>query len=579
MIQFLRSLCIVLLLGLVVAPLPATAQEEDEDPDPPDEQDESPQLPEIAPREFEIRGELQIAFPEFERQPLQGFASAPSRPSVPQARTPYVEPYKQELDSLPERLVAPEPVSAPVQSASASPGIGYLEAGTGRYFSRFAAGHASLPLSSREHVSVRADYSGIEGFSPFADASVETPSDAIDGTVRLVSRREPVRASLALEGLIDDYTLYGAARGADAFLPDRTFYSGAITGRLATTGTVPGALQVSLGQHRYTTDRSETVTASFRERRLSLEGNLSLPIDEMDGQLDVAYARSILGGDVPGGTESDLDAGASLEVFRRPDVTVAAGARLLWNRGPSFLFQSSSPTASSLYVLPTVRAEWSAAPPVTIFAENDPNLAGGSLRTYHSQNPYAEEAPSTRPTVYTTDAEAGVDLTQGWVRLQAQAGYRYSPSYRYYVPGVRGFAVQYDAARIFHGGGEIALQGLENVQAALGVSVRDGTLSSQDDEIPYFAPVQSHAMLSVTFADGDATLQTTGTLNSPRPTDRTGTNELDAYVAVDVEGSYTISSTIEVLLRAKNLSPGAPEQWLRYPRPPTQITGGFRIRW
>ncbi|MFP4228761.1 MAG: TonB-dependent receptor [Salinivenus sp.] len=579
MIQFLRSLCIVLLLGLLVGPLPAAAQEEDEDPDPEEEQDESPQLPEIAPREFEIRGDLQIAFPEFERQPLQGFASASSLPSVPTNRTPYVEPYKQELDSLPEQLVSPEPVSAPVQSSAAAPSVGHLEAGTGRYFSRFATGHVSLPLSTREQVTVRADYSGTEGFQPFDESTVETPSDVLDGEVRLVSRRAPVRSSIALEGLIDDYTLYGVAQSPEAFLPDRTFYSGAVTGRLSTSGAVPAAVQVRYGQHQYNTTPAENLDATFRERRLALNGELSVPIDGAEGTVDAAYSRSGLGGDVPDGTESTLDAGTSMEVLRRPSLRVAAGARVLWSRGPAFLFQSQSPTTSSIYALPTARAEWAAAPWATVFAENDPRLEGGSLRSYHSQNPYTESTPSTRPTIYTTDAEAGVDLTRGWVRLQAQAGYRYSPSYRYYVPGVQGFAVQYDAARIVHGGGEIALQGLDPVQAALGVSVRDGALTSQDDEIPYFAPVQAHAMFSVDFADGDATVQTTGTLNSARPTDRTGSEELGSYLAVDVEGSYSVTSTVDVLLRAENVSPGAPEEWLRYPRPPTQITGGFRFRW
>ncbi len=572
----LLASCLLLLLFPLSA---ALAQEQDADPESEQDPADAPQLPEIAPREFEIRGELQIAFPELNRQPLTGFASPPSRPSVPTNRTPYVAPYKQALEGLPDRLPVPETVSAPVQSAP-SPRTGFLEAGTGRYFSRFATGHFSVPLSPHEQVSVRADYTGTEGFTPFSDRTLETPSDALDGHIRLDSRRDPVHLSVAADGLIDDYTLYGVAQSPGAsFIPDRTFYSGQVSGRLQTVGTTPAELGVRYGQNQYTTTRSSTAETTFRERRVSVDGALELSLNGREGRVDGLFSRSVLGGDVPGGTEFDLDAGASAQVLQSSGLTVRAGGRVLWTEGPSFPEQAQSPTSSSTFVLPTARAEWDAAPWATVFAENTPRLDGSSLRTYHHQNPYTELAPPARPTVYTTDAQAGVDLTRGWLRVQLDAGYRYSPSYRFYQPQRGQFAVAYESARIFHGGGRLALQGLDHVQAALGLSLRDGSLPARDTDIPYFASVRANGMLSVTFADGDASLQATGTLEGRRTTDLTGADELDPYLAVDVEGSYSVTSTIDLILRAENLSPNAPEQWLGFPRPPTQITGGFRIRW
>lgn len=566
------------LLALLLPPVSALAQEEDADAKAEQEQEDRQQLPEIAPREFEIRGELQIAFPAFERQPLSGFASPPSRPSVPATQRPYAEPYKQTLDALPERLPTPERVSAPVQSTPA-PITGFLEAGSGRYFSRFAAGHFSVPLSPHEQVSVRANYDGSEGFAPFDDTSVETPSDALDGRVRLDSRRAPVHLSVEADGLIDDYTLYGVAQGpGGASVPDRTFYSGTVSGQLETIDTLPAELGVHYGAHQYNTTASDAST-TFRERRVGVDGRLELPINDLDGIVDGAFSRSVLGGDVPGGTETDLDAGASVQAVRQSDLRVRAGARLLWTEGPAFPTQTQSPTASATFVLPSARVEWDAAPWATVFVQNTPQLDGTSLRSYHTENPYTTDAPPARPTVYTTDAEAGLDLTQGWVRLQAEAGYRYAPSYRFYRPQSGRFGVDYESARIVHGGGRLALQGVNNVQAALGLTVRNGTLPGPDADIPYFASVRAHTMVSVAFADGDGYLQATGTLDGPRPTDETGTDELGSYIAVDVEGSYSITSTIDLLLRAENLSPDSPERWLGYPRPPAQITGGFRIRW
>ena len=579
MSSFSRSLLAPCLLTLLLLPLPVMAQEQDTDPESDQEQTDSPQLPEIAPREFEIRGELQIAFPELDRQPLTGFAAPPSRASVPTDRTPYVEPYKQELEALPDRLPVPEAVSAPVQSTP-PPLTGFLEAGSGRYFSRFATGHFSVPLSPHEQVSVRADYTGTEGFTPFNDTNIETPSDALDGRIRLDSRRDPVHLSVAAEGLIDDYTLYGVGQPpGGSSIPDRTFYSGQLSGRLETVGPIPAELGVRYGHHQYTTTRSSDAEITFRERRVSVDGALELSLNDLEGRVDGTFSRSALGGDVPGGTELDLDAGTSFRVIEESGLTVRAGGRVLWAEGPSVPSQAQSPTATSTFVLPTVRAEWTAASWATIFAENTPRLDGASLRTYHHQNPYTETAPPARPTVYTTDAQAGVDLTRGWLRLQADAGYRYAPSYRYYRPQAGRFAVGYGSARIVHGGGRIALQGVENVQAALGLTLRDGTLPSQDTEIPYFATVHANAMVSVAFADGDAYLQATGTLEGSRATDLAGTDELGSYLAVDVEGSYSVTSTIDLVLRAENLSPESPERWLGYPRPPTQITGGFRIRW
>lgn len=576
---FARSLLVPLLLPLLLCPVSVMAQEQDPDSESEQEQAESPELPEIAPREFEIRGELQIAFPEFDRQPLSGFASPPSRPSVRMDRTPYVEPYKQELEALPDRLPVPEAVSAPVQSTP-PPLTGFLEAGSGRYFSRFATGHFSVPLSAHEQVSVRADYTGTEGFTPFSNANTETPSDALDGHIRLDSRRDPVHLSVTANGLIDDYTLYGVARNSGAsFIPDQTFYSGQVSGRLETVGSTPAELGIGYGQHQYTTTRSSGAETTFRERRVSVDGALELPLNGLDGRLDGDFSRSVLGGDAPGGTELDLDAGASLRVFQDSDVTVRAGGRVLWAEGPSVPSQTQSPTASSTFFLPTARAEWTAAPWATVFAENTPRLDGSSLRTYHRQNPYSDTAPPARPTVYTTDAKTGVDLTRGWLRFQADAGYRYAPSYRYYRPQAGRFAVEYGSARILHGGGRVALQGVENVNAALSFSLRDGTLPTQDTDIPYFATVRTTAMASVAFADGDAYLQATGTLEGPRNTDLTGTDELGSYLAVDVEGSYSVTSTIDLLLRVENLSPESPERWLGYPRPPAQVTGGFRMRW
>ena len=58
-------------------------------------QDPQPVLPNLAPREVEIRGQLVIQFPALERQPLIGFNPPPRIPTIPADRRPLVEEYKQ----------------------------------------------------------------------------------------------------------------------------------------------------------------------------------------------------------------------------------------------------------------------------------------------------------------------------------------------------------------------------------------------------------------------------------------------------------------------------------------------------
>ena len=117
--SLLMRFALPLLLALL--PLAAAAQPEPE------------QLPDLTPRAFEIRGDLQISLPNLERQPLRGFAPPPRTYVVPGSRQTYVAPYGQRLDGLPaDGLAAP----APPAVATLAPLTGRIDAGFGRYLSR-----------------------------------------------------------------------------------------------------------------------------------------------------------------------------------------------------------------------------------------------------------------------------------------------------------------------------------------------------------------------------------------------------------------------------------------------------------
>jgi len=584
MIPFSSARLGLILFLSALLPLAASAQE-------PDTTEQ--QLPDIAPREFEIRGQLQISFPTLERQPLQGFASPPSVPSVPDDHTPYLETYKQALETLPESLPEPETASSSFERPEAAR-TGFLEFGGGRYTSRFAEGHLSFPLSNQQTVSLEGNYFGMAGFSPYSGpaADLDTPTDQVDGTVQFESRHDDVTVRVAARAAGSGYTLYGepALAGiSDPDAPERSTLSGGLEAALQTRGSVSSRLEATVSRSAYDTELGAS-TDTFWEQRFGLTGRLSAPLGASSVHLDLSAARSTFGGDVSDESGYEVDGGFAATLVDRDGLRVRGGGRVLTFEAPANPRLTDPGTIEATYIVPQARAEWALSSSATLFAENRPHLARQGLDALYRHNPYAKHAPSVRPTLFTTDAASGVQVSTGVLSLRAEAGYRYAPSYRYFSrtsPNPQrpsaladpGLNVQHGSARILHGGAEVALQGQSPVEASLRLSVRDGELVGPDGSLPYFSPVVAEGMFSVSFNDQKGLIQTTGTIESSRPVDVTGTPEVDPYVAFDLEGSYEITPLLEAVLELRNVGPSAPERWARYPRPPTVVSGGFRIHW
>lgn len=542
------------------------------------QQPDTTQLPEIAPREIEIRGERQIALPSLERQPLTGFSSPTRIPSVPSDHRPYVGSYQQPLDDLPESLPVPETVSEPMQPA-ADPARGLLEGGSGRYFSRFLEGRVGLPLSATERISVHGTYTGTE-----ADPN----DDVAEGRVRFESTRENVRVSAEGYGAAQRYALYGATLSSIA-APERDGYTGGGAVRLQTTGRLPTRAEVRYDHAQYTSalDTTTTTNSVFSQQQLDLNGSGTLPLP-LRPHLNAQYRRSWFGGDPQDGTAFSLDAGGRLTLFRDEASTVEVGARVLTFETPARVLSPPVDTASATYAAPSVRVEWQVADGARLHLQNRPRLGDTSLDQLYATNPFAEHAPTLQPTLETTNAEAGLTLSYGSLRIVTAGGYRYAPIYRYFSfveqnnalsrrSGL--YRVRYDPARIVQARSQIALQGIDGVQAAAGVTVRDGRLPTRDLEIPNFAPVTANAMLAVSFAGGDGFVEAQGYFESPRYAGTAQNDRLGSYFTLDLEGSYALSSHLDVVARAENLSVEAPTRWKNYPRPPAQIKVGLRLRW
>lgn len=554
-------------------------------------EEDSTQLPEIAPREIEIRGQLQIAFPRLDRQPLDGFSSDPPLPSVPESHRPYAETYKQELQDLPESLPELETTTQSLEGAETSPARGFLETGTGRYFSRFAEGRLSVPLSSSETFTVHGDYSGTEGFTAFDSPSIKTPSDEALASLSFESRREILLFDASLTGSAQQYNLYGAtpAPGTQVQIaPDREAHSLGGSFRLRTRGPLEASLQGAYDYTQYAThflapDQGDADV--FAESRFDVQGAMSIPLGSLSPRLDGDVAHARYDGDVPGGTALHLDVGGAVPLLDTDPFFVRAGARFLSFEAPADPTLQSSPPAEATFVVPSVRVQWAPTRSTTLHLQNTPLLRNSSLETFYSENPYAEHAPSLRPTLETTNAEAGLTFSKGVFRISTTAGYRYAPSFQYFEPGGDAryrngiFQASYESARIIHGGARLVLEGSDNFHTSWSVSIRDGELVESGSVIPNFSALTADAMVSYSFSNDQGLLQLNGRYERGRYPTTARQNALDPYFAVDLEGSYSVTSTFDVVAHAKNLSVSSPILWARYPRPPAMLSAGVRIHW
>ena len=529
------------------------------------------QLPEIAPREIEIRGEREIDLPSLERQPLTGFASPAQVPAVPAEHRPYVGSYRQTLDDLPESLPVPETVS-PSMQPTAEPARGFLEGGSGRYFGRFLEGRMGTPLSQTERLSVAGEYTATE-----ADPN----DDVVDLRARLVSRQEGVRLTAQAHGTLQRYALYGATLPPND--PERESYGAGGAFGLQTTGSVPFRAEASYDNVQYTTYLGTNSNGSdVTQQQFQIQGASTLPIRTRP-RLDALYRRSWFGGDIQEERAYSLDAGGALTIYRTEAITAQAGARILAYETPASLRLPIVGDASATFISPSVDVEWQIANGTRLHLQNHPRLGTTALDDLYDTNPYAEHAPALQPNLFTTDAEAGVTWSPGPVRIVTAAGYRYAPAYRFFsLDGTTGlYEVDYNSARILQGRGEIALQGIDGVQASLALSLRDGVLKAQsgDQDIPNFAPVTADAMVGISFAGGDGYLEAQTRFESRRYADMNRTDRVGSYLTLGLESSYALSSQFEIVARAENLSHDTLTQWKNYPRPPAQVEAGVRLRW
>lgn len=572
----MRSFALILVSALLVAFGAAGALAQDADT--------SRTLPDIAPQEVEIRGQLDVAFPSLERQPLVGFNPPPSTYRVPESRVPYMETYKQKAADLPASpLQQPE---LPAADRAALDRTGFLEAALGRHFDRRGRLHLRVPVGSGRHLFTNLDYAGSEGTRPF-DHESASRYDRFDGRLGLESRSAGWMWTARLDGFYDRYALFGAA-GALAGYPDQPVRQNAgATGTftLRERSVRPTSLTVDYHAGRFETGIDTSGGELLhRERRLSGDGTWQSRLGGVDLQIDGSASTSGLDeASVLGDDLLTYDGGVGLSWAGRSGIHLEGGVRAIGYRASPV-----NGNAERAYLAPQLRVRVRPTGQFELYARNVPELSTGSLYDLFRTSPYLVPEPVLQPSVAPVRAEAGLHHYLGDFHYNLHAGLAEYEVYRFFQHAVlppggyrQGFVRPgYRAARILELGGSISYHRPGGLQAQVSVAARRGRLTSSDTRIPYFAPLSADLSLTLPFADERGRLTASAEVRlGDRTTAPAGGQEIGGYVDLDSRISYRILDPLALFVDVDNVSMGDLERWNHYPQPTYIGRGGFELHW
>lgn len=575
------ALALMLATVAQLVPTPATAQ------DPP----EQPVLPDLAPREVEIRGELVIQFPLLERQPLLGFNPPPRIPEIAADRKPLVDEYKQERADLPQTTIErPDPPTA--LGATSMPARGEVEAAAGSYLSRLVRAHATGEIAPATTLQASFDYLGSDGTEVVAVQSVENPFDSMDGSISVDHEGSSVRAGLTVGGFADYYSLFGlgsrlpAPDPAFENGPDRTAKGARVAARVASPRLAQ--TQYSLGA-RWSSADFETIgdsTVAPSERRLDLDARVSVPAGLATVIADVRTGTSGLNeSSFVGSTQQYVDAGVGGRLTHRSGISGLLKIRLLGTRFDSPLSLTGE-QRKLLYLSPEVDVRVPIARGFSLFASNSPSVASNSLQDVYRRNPFLSTGASFGPGLNVVDARAGIRLTFASVVFEPYAAYRWSPNHLYYAANV--VTVNEPDGIVTTRAGRVATKaagaslsvGLTGaLTAAVTGEYREAELTRLDVPVPYLPTVSTTGSLAWSFLADRALVQVQARYEGGRSVEETESRELDAITSLDFFASYDITRNIGLTFRALNLTDSPLERWDTYRMTGRQFLGGLKFRW
>ncbi len=573
------SLLVLLISGLTSV---ATANGQDNE--------QQPLLPDLAPREVEIRGELEVRFPLLERQPLVGFNPPPQIPVLPTGRRPVVEDYKQDRADLPQSAI--DRPDAPVSLAGAETAMnGEIEAGAGSFFDRLVRARISASPADNLTLRTHVDYFGSDGTTVIPGADVKNPFDSIEGDIALDYETERVRTGVEVGGFADYYSLYGDASTFPAPVAD--FPDGAdrmgrgIGAKLWLKSARAQATEYSV-ETMWSASEFETELTDIEgpsERRVEVAASVAVPVGAAALTADVRGGTAGDDASFAGTAEQFVSGAIGGKLTNLPGVSASAAIRVLGTRYDS-RFSTDGSQRKLLYLSGDVDIAWSVVPSVQVFAANKAWVDENDLGNVFRLSPFAESEPQLGPTLNVIDATAGVRFALGSVSIAPFGGYRWSPNQLYFSAGAAGSTTpatrpiaRHDRVATLRAGATVGVGITGSLTAALSGEYRDAQLTELDTAVPYFPTLLTEGTLTYRFLSDRALVRLRARYEDGRTIDESGTTDLDPITALDVLASYDVTPNIGFTLRGLNLTDSALEHWNLYRRTGRQFVGGIRIRW
>ncbi len=547
-------------------------------------------LPDLAPREVEIRGTLEISFPSLQRQPLVGFNPPPLVPQVSPDRQPYVEPYHEAARLYGAiALQRPEP-PAIATIGSGRPARGLFEGALGRYVTRTFNGYLEQTFAGKLTSYGAIRYTGSNGFTPFADRpEIETPYSLLEAHTGL-AYSGPVHAGLELGGFSHTYRLYGLVETLAFEAPQRWATGG--YGQLWLTPSaqsdLEGQLELRLSSSRYRTTYPEGFFSPMAETHRRLERRL-----DARGQLNFPIATSTLRLDVQGHV-----AGIDPSAFIASEIwSFAGGASLILPLGHAFqlniggrvlALEASTTHTRATYVSPILELEILLTSRSRLYVRQQPRIVPYRLDELLHEIPIVDDSAFPQPALHTIDVEVGSEVFVGSVRLQAAGGFRESPFERYAVLLRRLINLEpryftqlgYAQQRRYYAYSEVGITLPGSLQGSLRLTYQQARLSEVDRPVPYEPSWQGQFLLAYPFSGQRGLIQLTSSYRGVRYADLAQNRRVSPYWDVDGQITYQLTPAIGLIGQIENLTPKAYRTpWLGYPEPTLLLSAGMRIRW
>jgi len=553
-------------------------------------------LPDLAPREVEITGDLSIVFPTLRRQPIVGFNPPPPVPDISSGRRPFTEAYKQpSADLPPSPLSAPEPPDVSAM-ATRTPIRGIVDISAGRFLDRSL--DADITLISTENTSalVSATYFGTEGQDvTVGGVGTDTGRNHMSITPSLDRRVGSLFLGLGGTAFRNSYSLFGAqpAVGVPSrSSPDRTFsgYDGTISLNSEPGSSVEFHSALTAGKTSLETDvfdaavRVDPVTTRD-ESYLTLKTSLSVPMQDASINVSVDGATSGLdAGSFPGSTIKSGMASASFKYLYSAKLELEAGAALM---GFDSKAQRTGGTAQSLsYFSPVLRATYSLSPSVKLDIGNTPSMNTALSKDLYRLSPFMMDEPRILPSMSTIDANAGVSIQSEFVSGSARGGYRDIPFSRYPVhPAVaalgyvRGYpAFQYSDVDVLYFEASLTAVPVSGFQVGVDMLLQDASVSATDLDVPYTPSMSFGGFASATMLKGDAEFRLAFEHESKRTIDVLAATQIPSVTRIHIMWSYFFHDDYALMTGVRDLGTG-PGYWDGYDFESDSFYLGLRYRW